>query len=188
MSDSKPKKRKKKAPPKKQAKPSGIERGWFTRTELAAIFGVSISQVDRHYAQMVGEECRKKAGGKTYYKARAIIDAVVAAELQKRGTAAELVGGDPLLEGAETPALEEFRRIRAAQEKIKLSEMEGKSIPLDQLESALMEGTAVWTRYAEVMVKRFGNEAGQLLQEANEEWVRMVEKVLGGANHDIGTC
>lgn len=80
------------------------------------------------------------------------------------------IDADPLLgSDGDSPALEEYRRAKAALARLELAEREGKLVPVDELHGLLTEGAAVLRRAGETLSRRFGNEALQVLNEALAE-------------------
>lgn len=91
---------------------------------------------------------------------------------------------DPLLAGGNSPALEEYRRYRAGQEKIKLSEMEKNFVEKSELHSALLPVFLDIRRAQENLQLKFGNEAGAIIGDVLDDAQAKFSKILNDDDID----
>lgn len=154
------------------------ERGWFTRAEMAAIFGVSEQHFDRGLARFAPAAARVKEGNRVLFQARPLIDAWAAAQSAK--AAPEPTAGDPLLAGSgnDTPALEEYRRQMARIKRVEADKAELLVVPIAEVRPALMQLGAVVRRAGESLARAYGNDAAGLVNEAVSEWEAGCEALL----------
>ena len=104
------------------------------------------------------------------------------ADLGRRPIAGE--DEDPLLSGASSPALEEYRRWRAALARLEYQERERQLLPRDQVHAALGRLAAILRQAGETLQRQFGTEAYDILDEALVDAEREIE---GVGNADDGT-
>ena len=147
-------------------------RGWVTRKEIAAVFDVSVTHVDRSLRRYVPAGMVKTIDGRTYFHGRSLLDAWAEAERLKRHP-------DDLMSGDLSPALEEYRRHRARVAKCEADEREGVSVALAEIDPPLMQLAGVLRRAGESLTRKYGNDAGAILNEAIERWQDGVNKLLG---------
>jgi len=100
-------------------------------------------------------------------------------------------GGDvseEIPDGVDSPALEEFRRARAEQEKIKLLRMQGEFVSLEDVHAAMAETASVMKSTAERIMRDAGNDVALMLNEAWDEVERRLEHLFkdgrGGGEDD----
>jgi len=154
-------------------------RGWLTKTELAAALDISTHTFDVTYRRYANAEAVKDVDGKLFFHARSILDRwretgppVNAVKLPVEGEP------DPLLQGPVTDALEYYREQRGKQEKLKLEVMLGNLVAIADIEPPLLNLCGMLRRAGETIVRKYGNDAGQPINEALDEFEKGCESVL----------
>lgn len=151
-------------------------RGWLTRKELAAAFDVGESSFDKTYLRFVTGDAKKTVGKTDYFHARTLLDRWAEHQGSRRlGTDPEV---DPLLAGADSPALEEYRRHAAREKKVKADYAEGAAVPTEDIEPAFLRAAEPLRRAGEELAKRYGNEAGEIHNQAVDGWLEGVKSYL----------
>ena len=105
------------------------DEAWFTRSTMARVFDCSPQSFDQYVRPHIPPEAVKKAGREVYFWGRRVIEAWAA-----RNRVAE----DPLLAGADSPALEVYRAEKAKIARLQRLEMEGKLVPMQELHNVLV--------------------------------------------------
>lgn len=95
---------------------------------------------------------------------------------------------DPMLGGGDSDALEEYRRVRTLQERIRLRDMQGDMIPRAMIHGILIRGAAVLKETGEFLVRQYGEEAGRLFADGIQEMRRVLDSLLthGDSPSDSG--
>jgi hypothetical protein len=153
------------------------DRLWLTRSEAAEICGLSARQFDEVLRQRADDA--ERGSGKTLrFHGPAIVAALLAYRLEQAKPAGD---GDELMVG-ESPVIDEYRRVKTAQERIKLSLLEQTAIPRTELEPALSAFAGVLRRAGETLKRSYGDDAASVLNDAVGEavsaWERMLANVL----------
>jgi hypothetical protein len=86
-----------------------------------------------------------------------------------------------LLAGADSPALEKYRAMRAGQEEIKLQRMRGNMVAVDEVKTGLQQIVGAVRRGVERLQRAYGNEAAELVLEPLGDLEHGWEAVLGSA-------
>lgn len=86
---------------------------------------------------------------------------------------------DPLMQGSGSPALEDYRRERAAIARLDRLEREGQLIPREQSRQALGQGAAILRAAGETLQRQFGPEAAQILHEALDDFQHEIDRTFG---------
>lgn len=166
---------------KKAAKRPGP--GWFDRREMAEILGVTEHQFYRKYQELAPATAVKRAGAKDYFLARTLLDAWIKRELDRGRpkSGQELSPEDQaLFQDAPQKILDQLRGVKIEQEKIKLDLMRGDAIPRRDLEQGLTLLAASLRRATETLQRKWGNDAGEVvnaaLDEAEQRWGKMLER------------
>ena len=141
-----------------------VPRGWFTRSEMAGFFDVSEQQFDQLYRRQVPPGAERTINRRPYFHARSLHNALLESE---RGKAPQTAGpdADPLLAGGDSPNLERYRGAKADLAEMDLQERRGTHANLEELDGALMRFAGGIRRAGEVLQRRFGNEASDILNE-----------------------
>lgn len=153
-------------------------RGWYTKSESAAVLDITSRNFDRSYLRYAPPPALKMVGNRQYIHLRSLLDAWRAAGQP----VVSADGGDPLLTSAQQPDSPELERYRAA--RADLAEMERDRqrlhlIPREVLDPALAMFVGVLRRAGEALVRRFGNEAAAILNEALDEFEASIRTMLG---------
>jgi hypothetical protein len=83
------------------------------------------------------------------------------------------------IDGPDSPALERFRLARAQQEEIKLESMRGDFLPREDAKTMLLEIASIYRSAGEILVRNFGNDAGDVINDALDEASRRFEQRWG---------
>jgi len=152
--------------------------GWLSKNELSAVFDVNPRTFEKVYRRYASPESEKTIEGKIYFHARSVVNAWAESKDAGRPKVAPDVDTDPLLAGFDSPALEEYRRHAAREKKVKADLAERSAVPLDEIESTLLKLTPILRNAGEELNRRFGNDAGQILNEAIDQWQESSELAL----------
>jgi hypothetical protein len=93
---------------------------------------------------------------------------------------------DLLMQGSGSPALEDYRRERAAMAKWDRLEREGVLLPRDQVREALGRWASIIRAAGDALQRQFGAAAAEILFEALDDSDRDMDRYFGG-NTDGGT-
>ena len=131
------------------------------------MLGVSRSYFERDVRPHIREEQIRRAGpGRPLlFHGRAVLEAWAARRLAHAGAGGE-TPTDPLLAGATSPALEEYRRERAILARLERLEREGDLLPRDATHNMLGRIAALLRDAGLTLQRQFGAEAHAILAEA----------------------
>ena len=82
---------------------------------------------------------------------------------------------DPMLAGADSPALEEYRRLRAEQVRLDLAERKGELVATEDLEDLHNIFIRRFRSAGEQLTRQFGNDAQAILDEALDDIVEALK-------------
>ena len=85
---------------------------------------------------------------------------------------------DPLLTGGPSEALERYRTARAALAELDVKEREGQLVPVGVYVPAMTHLAGILRRAGHRLVREFGNGAGEILNEAIDEFERQAPELL----------
>jgi phage terminase Nu1 subunit (DNA packaging protein) len=91
---------------------------------------------------------------------------------------------DPMMAGAVSPWLEEFRKEQTFLARLKRRELEGALIPRDVIHDALARIASILRGAGAVLQRQFGPEAHQILDEALDDAEREIESLCGALAAD----
>ena len=166
---------------KQQQKHPG--KGWYTKQQMAELLNVTEQHFDRSLRQYAPADGQKTIDRRIYFHARALIDGWIKSQIE--ATKQQTGETEPAMQGTETPALEEWRKIKAQQERIRLAEMEGSMIPLASLEPALTQLASILRQAGDQLQRQHGDLAAEVLNLAVTEAENVWEKLF--ANDPAGT-
>src|SRR5688572_28730538 len=154
-------------------------KGWVTKKALADFLDVTPRCFDQNYRRYLDAESQKLVGNTLWFKARAFLDRwKETGGRGNHGPAAIPGEADPNLVGPVTDALEFYRKQKGLQEEIKLKEMQGAFVALNDLEPQLLALCGAVRRANEAVIRKYGNDAGQMLNEALDELENGVDGIL----------
>lgn len=170
---------------------------WFPLDLVCRVFNVSRELFRRDIRPHLADACvRSGRGNRVEVQGEAAVEARFRKRLETaldekcracaRAAAAGAVpgsaGGPPgdefLFAGADSPALERFRTVRADQESIKLAQMRKEVIARSDLRTSLARFAAVLRRGGEVLQRQFGPDALAVWEESIAEAVRSVAELM----------
>jgi len=93
--------------------------------------------------------------------------------------ALKLAGEDPLLTGTSSPALEDYRRERAALAKLERQERERRLLPREEVRQTLARIAAVLRAAGDSLQRQYGPDALNILREALLDAERDIEHHFG---------
>lgn len=160
---------------KKKKNPKGR---LLTRQEMGEAFGVRPEHFDKSYRSFVPEDLIERSGRRVLFRLgsiRAIVDGLVA---QQRELARAVVD-DPMLAGADSPALERYRALRAEMVERDLRERDRELLPAEHAEDLVNIVVGRVRACGEQLTLRFGNDAQAILDEALDDAEREIETKYG---------
>ena len=147
-----------------------------TRDEVAAYFGVGVRTV----AAWLAAGCPGSAGAYDLHAIHAWRDS----QRQARADQA----ADPLLAGAASPALEQYRRERAKIARLDRLERERELVPRDEVHTLLGQIAVVLRSAGETLQRTYGPEAQTILDEALDEAERLIDTLTAAERDDQRTA
>lgn len=85
---------------------------------------------------------------------------------------------DPLLQGASTPALEQYRQAKVQLAQLELERQRGSVLAKDKVDQALSGLTTILREAGETLQRQFGDDAAAILTEAVTDWVSGWREIL----------
>jgi hypothetical protein len=150
---------------------------WLLREDMLRVFDIKAGQVfDRNIRPFFPEECiRREPDGRRrlHFYARGCIEAWAAAKSIRADSAS-----DPLLAGADSPALERYREERAKIARLDRLEREGSLVNREYVLRGLQRCASHIRGAGERLQAAFGPEALEILEEALEEFHREITASL----------
>jgi hypothetical protein len=89
---------------------------------------------------------------------------------------------DPLMQGSGSPALEDYRKERAALARLDRLERERELIPRREIHEALGAVAAILRGAGDALQRQFGPQAAEVLHEALDDCQRTIDLPMGGAD------
>jgi hypothetical protein len=163
--------------PRKSRKKAVVHRrldAWFTLGQMAAAFDVTRQAFHDAVRPLIKADDITGAGERgTLVRCRGAIDAYTDRKVKQALTeVAQREGGnDPLLVGGTSPALEDYRKARAKLANLDVAEREHQLINLGELDSGIRALGDRIRRATELLVRRFGNEVADVMNDAIDEWL-----------------
>lgn len=91
---------------------------------------------------------------------------------------------DPMLDGPSSPALEQYRKHRAAMALLDLRERRGNLLPRDQVHALLVRLAGLLRSAGEVLQRQFGVDAATVLEEALNDADADIDRFFADARAD----
>jgi hypothetical protein len=156
---------------------------------MAEILDVSETFFDRKYRPLTHDnDVSYGLGsdkGKLFFRSRGVIDAYVADELLRQEPVAPSAGDDgvvdPLLEGESTPSLEEYRKHRARQEKVKADMAERLAVSVEEIRPLLLKGANIMRQSIHRLQQQFGNAASDIVNEGIDQMEEAWHNAISGS-------
>lgn len=137
---------------------------WLTLAELARVLDYS-EQSSRKLLNHIPEKwVRREKPLRVYGRGAVLIWAS-----RQEGEQAEDA------EAVASPALERKREVECQLKLLELATREGELVPRSQMRNLLMGMAAVLRRTGELLVRKFGNDAGEVLQEGIDDMDRLAQ-------------
>ena len=96
--------------------------------------------------------------------------------------AKKLAADDALLSAGNSPALEEYRKERAALARLERLQREGQLLPRDEARDALSRIAGTIRAAGDTLARQFGNDALEVLVEAIDDAQAEIDKFFGENN------
>lgn len=139
---------------------------WFTKTEMAAMFGISERYFDREIRPLAPRDALRREGRCMMFLAPKVLqawrDSAVADALTD-------CAKDGIMAGPSTPALEDLRRARAEIAKLDLDERRRNLLPRELIRRAFGRVASLLRGAGDVLLHRFGEEAAEILTDVLDE-------------------
>ncbi len=163
--------------PTTKAKGTRPGPAWFSREELAAILDVTTTQIDRRFRKLVGPDDLKTIDRRLWFRARGVIDAMIAEAQRQAGTPE---ADDPMLLAAAggSPALEAYRSLRVDLLGLELAERRGQLVRADLLREAMQAGITAMRQTGDKLIRQHGNAAGELFNEGVDDFEASALRVI----------
>ena len=158
------------------AKSKTVEWPWVTRLQAAELAGLQGAQFDRAFRELLPDGAEQGRGSSLRFDAVAVVTARV--ERESRRSAPDPTD-DPLLDGSDSPALERYRLARAKLAERDLSERDGETVKVSVLRPVIRPGLTALRSGGDALRRKFGNEAGDIFNEALDAFGKACEKALG---------
>ena len=151
---------------------------WFSRAEMARIFGCTTSNFQQRIKPIVPTASIHEKHGKggkvtrVWYHGRGVIEAWSANEAMKSGS------DDPMVVDT-SPELERFRKARASLAELDLEARQGDLMSRTDVHEGLAAVSAIYRRAGQRLRSRFGDEAYQIIDEGWDDAGRMIDQRFG---------
>lgn len=156
---------------------------WLTRTQCAALLKIGERQFDAAVRPSLEGQSMRGVGKALRFFAPDVVEA----RMNQKGDAGP-AGDDPLLVGSgDSPNLERYRGAKAALAEMDLEERTKTHANLQALDTTLLRFASRLRRGGEVLQRRFGNEASDVLNEAIDDAERLWAQECDRLKHDGGT-
>ena len=150
--------------------------GYLSKAQLAALLGVSEVHLDRERRRL-GEVPVRRVEHTVYLDGASLVRLWIEDRVRK---AMEKAGEnvDPLLSGPATDSLEECRKQKARVLKVEADQAEGQSVRLSELEPGLRAIAEAVRRSLEILQRRWGAEAAQLVSDSILEAEQSLDRLF----------
>lgn len=156
-----------------QEKPD--DYGWFSITEAAEIFGLTVMGFRTSILPLVQEEDRRKPKPNVVLlRARGVIEAY-AAKLAARSTERPTTDDDAvMMAGGNSPALERFRAAKAELTEMEVARQRRTHVNTRDFHDLLMRFASLVRKGGEILQRRFGPDAADIHNRAVDEAVELI--------------
>lgn len=132
----------------------------------------SPQHLDAAIRPLMAAEAVRKNGKIIYLDAQAVY---LAAKQYAERVNRPAISDDPLLAGVDSPQLERYRSAKASLAEMDLEERKKTHANINDLESALVRYASMVRRGGEILQRRFGNDASDILNSAIDEAEQIVK-------------
>lgn len=161
------------------------ESGWYSQKELADIFGVSVTQIQRKYDVLVDDQYKRKKGHLKLYYVRAVIEAYVANEKQRL---IDRIESGKTTDDEDTSQGERLKRIRADILELnrdeKREQMKGNLMLRDDIHQGLQVISANLARLAKNLNKKYGKGPHQMAINSYKTMKRQIANMFNEAEEE----
>ena len=146
---------------------------------MAAAFGMTRQAFHDVIRPLVPATAVDGAGERgTLIRCRAAIDAYADRKVATALAGRPTTDPDPLLAGAATPALEDYRRHRARLAELDVAEREGRLVDVAEMTEAFANFAGVIRGVGQALQRQYGPEAAQMLNDGLDDAASSVERFL----------
>lgn len=154
---------------------------WLTRTQAAALISLSSRQFDEVIRPRLATPAKRGAGKTLRYEATGVVATFVAYRVDQE--VVRLLPDDekdPLLSVAagSSPQLERYRKARADLAERDVKERDTDLVRRDVILGALRPAIAGMRGAGDRLVREFGNDAGEIYNEAVDDFADALEKTI----------
>lgn len=93
---------------------------------------------------------------------------------------------DAILTGVDSPALERLRNAKADIEELKLAQLRGEVVDVEQMRESLAVMASRIFHAGELLRRRYGDDAARILNDALDEWERTIDGDSESSCHSDG--
>jgi hypothetical protein len=152
---------------------------WISKTRAAELTGYSVRNFSERIQPRIDAKSVKGKGGSLRFDSRSVVRALIAYTLEQSRPKPEDL--DPLLGSIASsgdPVLDEYRREATTEKRLKNAQTRGELVDRARLELAFAPAFAAAAKCGDLLVKRFGNDAGDLWNEGIETMKDAAMKAL----------
>ena len=175
--------------PKKKPKLMKIPAGWFDRQTMCDLLDISPQHFARKYVPLLPTDAIDTVKTKSIFHGRTLLNAWLDERTEDALKNVNPTGeDDPLLLGGgdRSPALERYRSARADIAELDVQERRKVTVHIDLIRRATAFVVSAPKNAVDSLMKRFGNDAGEMVNEAVAEAVEQIKKVFSGLNGEPG--
>lgn len=149
---------------------------WVSRHQGAWLAKLSVERFDAVIRPAILKS--RKNGRNVELDGQAVVDAICSHR-------AETGAADPLLNGGDSPNLERYRAARASMAEMELDRARGSHVRVEDIGTMLIAFSTSIRRGGDVLRRKFGNEAAEILAEAIDDAERAIKALNGNSttNH-----
>lgn len=153
---------------------------WLTKTQAAEVVGYSVRHFGERIQPLIEKQHWTGRGAKLRFMIHGVTKAAVDYATAQQKQPAE--GIDPLLAGDDSDALDEYRREATTEKRLKNAVTRGELIDREKTADAIRAGITAMRETGDRLVRRFGNEAGDLFNDAVGEFEGVATRVIADAS------
>jgi hypothetical protein len=169
------------APPKATRE----ESEWFTLVQCSGIFGVTRAVFHQTYRPLIPADSIRDIDGRITIRPRGLIDAMVSRERAKVHQSPANEDDALVFSGGDSPNLERLRGAKATLAEMDLEERRGSHANIKHLDTCLMRFASQIRRGGEILQRKFGNEASDVLNSAVIDAEQLIKEEIQKFANDI---
>lgn len=162
---------------KRLNKASQLERlQWLTVEQCKALLGCEQRHFLQYWRQKLPEDALRRDGRRVYYHGATLLKIYAIDYHEKQRSRMPVNAEEAALQGDDTPALERLRAAMADIKELDLARMRGEMLDRDEIRAAWAPVAEVMRRAILELGKQYGPAAAELINDALEEAIGVVEK------------